>query len=427
MEGLVTLLSWELLFFVVINAFWICLYFSYKHRAPVSVNKENPFVSVIIPVFNKGSYIKKTIESVLNLNYKNKEVIIVNDGSTDNSLDICKQYQRKGLIKLISFKKNCGKSYALNRGIKEAKHDLILTVDADSFIDNNALSHMITHFKNKKIGAVAGVVRAKWGKGLLNKFQIIEYFQQSFQRFIQGFFNAVLVLPGPVSLYSKKAIEDSGYFEDDTMVEDWDITMKMHKKGYNIISDKRAFSDTEAPKTVRSWWRQRTRWSRGGIKIAFKHMDIGKKAKNKALTRLMFPLHVMWLFIPFVIVPTMILLMIPSSLAMGELMVAISMFFATLQNIFVAGISGIAQLYTVADRIVLNFFDFKNFDIVRGLAYMSGLAFIAFTYTAVKTIDRRFKPKHFITVILMPIYWLMLNIVFIYSAIIEATKSKMKW
>lgn len=423
-----SLLGYELLFFIIMNLFWICLYYSFRKKGKRDFKlNAKPLVSVIIPVFNKSRHLKGTINSILKLKYEPKEIIVVNDGSTDESEKICRNYERKGMIRFLNFKRNRGKAHVLNAGVKASKGDLILSIDADSFVNSNSLERMVRHFEDLKMGAVAGVVKVKRKKGLLNRLQIIEYLHQAFQRLVQGFFDAVLVLPGPLSLYRKSAILDAGGFEDITLVEDWDMTMKIHKKGYKIVSEKRASADTVAPETVRKWWHQRVRWSRGGIQIARRHTDIVGRSKNRALTRLIFPLHIMWLIIPMIVIPTFIILFIPSEVVIGGVLADLTLLFTMIKEFLLTGTTSIAGMYSVIDKIIFNIVDLTNLGWVRFLGYTSGIAFLWFTYTSIKSIERDFTPRHLLSLVLMPIYWMMLNIVYLQSLILEIIRGEMKW
>lgn len=425
---LIDLLMYELLFFIAMNLLWIGLYYRFRKKERKTFSLKNrPLVSVIIPVFNKAKYLRKTINSVIGMSYKNKEIIVVNDGSTDESADICREYEKKGMIRFMDFRKNRGKSHVLNDAVKASRGNYILSIDADSFVSKSTIDNMIRHFDDPEMGAVAGVVKVLKKKGPLNMLQMIEYLQQAFQRLVQGFFNAVLVLPGPISLYSKSAIKSVGGFDDATLVEDWDMTMKIHKKGYKIVSEKGASAETVAPKSVKKWWHQRIRWSRGGIQIARRHTDLHSYSKNKALTRLIFPLHVMWLIVPWIVIPTFIALMVPETFAIQGIAASLASLFAMFQEAFIAGTSSIAQFFVAIDTVVFNVVDLTNLDMVRFTGYMSGVAFIWFTYTAIKSVEKRFTPKHLITLLLMPIYWMMLNFVYIESFIREVARGEMKW
>jgi cellulose synthase/poly-beta-1,6-N-acetylglucosamine synthase-like glycosyltransferase len=423
-----SLLGYELLFFIIMNLFWIWLYYSFRKKGKRDFKlNAKPLVSVIIPVFNKSRHLKGTINSVLKLRYEPKEIIVINDGSTDDSAEICREYEKKGMIRFLDFKRNRGKAYVLNAGVKASKGELILSIDADSFVNSNSLERMVRHFEDLKMGAVAGVVKVKRKKGLLNRLQIIEYLHQAFQRLVQGFFDAVLVLPGPLSLYKKTAISDAGGFDDSTLVEDWDMTMKIHKKGYKIVSEKRASADTVAPDTIRKWWHQRVRWSRGGIQIARRHTDVVGYSENKALTRLIFPLHIMWLIIPMIVIPTFIILFIPSQVMISGFIADLTVLFSMISEFFVTGTTSIAGMFSVIDKIIFNVVDLTNLGWVRFLGYSSGVAFVWFTYTSIKSVEKNFTPRHLLSLILMPVYWMMLNIVYLQSLILEIIRGEMKW
>jgi cellulose synthase/poly-beta-1,6-N-acetylglucosamine synthase-like glycosyltransferase len=429
---LIQALGYELIFFVIMNLFWVGLYFLFRRsRKRTEPKKCNPFVSVIIPVYNKVEYVRDAIDSVLRLTHKKREIIVVNDGSTDGSENICREYASRGLVRLLDFTKNGGKAAALNAGVKAAKGDLILTVDGDSTLEPDALSEMVNHFSDKRIGAVAGVVTVNKFKGMLNRFQVLEYFQQAFQRMVQAFWSAVLVLPGPISLYTKSAIIEAGGFEHDTLVEDWDMTMKIHKVGYDVITDNNAKAHTFAPAGLGEWWRQRIRWSRGGIKIARKHINIFKRTEKKALKGLMFPLHIMWMVVPFIIIPTMIAVMMPSHLAFGAVFASfsanLSLIFTQLQGMLTGVGGSMINIYMILDQIIIDFVDLGNLNWVRGFGYLSGLAFLTLTYVSLKVFGKDFQPKYFLSVLLMPIYWMLMNVVFFYSLLVEVTGGKLKW
>ena len=108
---LINLLMYELLFFIAMNILWVALYYKFRHKERKTFSfKGNPLVSVIIPVFNKARHLRKTLDSAIGMSYMNKEIIVLNDGSTDGSAGICREYEKKGLIKFINFRNNRGKS-----------------------------------------------------------------------------------------------------------------------------------------------------------------------------------------------------------------------------------------------------------------------------------------------------------------------------
>ncbi len=427
MTGISTVLLYELLFFIAMNVFWVFLYKATRRRERTVRTADGPLVSVIMPVYNKVRHLNESLASLAGLTYANKEIIVVDDGSTDGGHAVCMEWCRKQGWTLLTHERNAGKAAALNTGIAAARGELVLTVDADSQLAPDSLGRMAGHFQDPRVGAVAGMVSVGPGGGLLHRFQSLEYFHQAFQRMIQGFFGAVMVLPGPISLYRKMVIAEAGGFDNSTLVEDWDMTMKVHKLGYTVLSVREAESRTVPPQGLRAWWKQRTRWSRGGLQILGKHTDVLRKSRNKAMTNLMFPIHVMWLVVPLIVVPTMVYVMLPSitglTAAWGDFMVLLGM----LKGLVVGGGFSIMELFRVADIMVADFLDFRTFGILRLAGYASGLAFLWFTFVSLRSLGKEFTPRHFLTVLLMPAYWMLTNMVYLYALWLEAVKGEFRW
>ena len=211
-EWLTPLLAAEIIFFIAANCLWVSLYFSFRNKK-YSKTRRKPLVSILIPSYNKADVLGRTIKSVLNLDYPKKDIIVIDDGSNDRTKELCKTFLKKKQIRLLSHRHNLGKAEALNNGIKLAKGEIILTVDADSFPERDSLKKLVPYFADPKIGAVAGVIKVKNSSKLITMFQRLEYFQMAFQRLIQGFFSSVLVTPGPLTAYRKSALRDAGYYK----------------------------------------------------------------------------------------------------------------------------------------------------------------------------------------------------------------------
>ncbi|MGC8812773.1 MAG: glycosyltransferase, partial [Candidatus Aenigmatarchaeota archaeon] len=284
-------LTCEILIFICLNSLWLTIYLSMRKKEFKKGSFEEP-ISVLIPAYNKESTVGKVIESVLALDYPEKEIIVINDGSTDKTLEICRKFEKEGKIKLISYSKNKGKAFALNTGVKASSHDIIVTVDADSFPKKKSLKKLVKYFVDPEVGAVAGTVKVLNKNKLLTLPQSLEYLHQGFQRVCQGFLDAIMVAPGPLTAYRKEALAKAGYFDDDTSVEDFDMTIKIHKAGYKVISERKAEVLTIAPESFNRWWKQRVRWSRGGLQILRKHFDVFSNKNTRKLAYFSFPLHV---------------------------------------------------------------------------------------------------------------------------------------
>ncbi|UCH32608.1 MAG: glycosyltransferase family 2 protein [Candidatus Bathyarchaeota archaeon] len=250
-----------------------------KRDSPSNLMSEPPLVSVIVPAYNEEKAIGKTVESLLGLAYSNKEIIIVDDGSTDGTLNIAKRFARNSFTKVI-VKANGGKWDALNTGIKVAKGEFIVCIDADTLLDPNAIQHLIKHFRDPHIAAVAGNVKVGNRHGLLTKLQALEYVVGiNLHRRSEANLQNVTVVPGPIGAFRTSVIKEIGLFEGDTFAEDADITFRILKAGYKTAFEVRAFGYTEAPTSMTSLAKQRYRWYRGSLQVLSKHRDMAFNTK----------------------------------------------------------------------------------------------------------------------------------------------------
>jgi len=243
-------------------------------------NKEGyfPFISIIVPVFNEGKVLRESIESLLDIDYPNYEIIIVNDGSTDNTAAVGEtlvgfQKGRTGFIKVSLINKpNGGKSKALNAGIQYSEAQFVLCMDGDSQLSPNTLRVAVRHFTNPYIGAVAGNVKVQNRKKVLTDLQALEYVEGlNMARSAQGFMQLVNIIPGPIGLFRKTALRDAGFYSSDTFAEDADVTLKILAKGWKIVYEPAAIAYTEAPETIYQLLKQRYRWTRGILQAIRKH------------------------------------------------------------------------------------------------------------------------------------------------------------
>jgi cellulose synthase/poly-beta-1,6-N-acetylglucosamine synthase-like glycosyltransferase len=246
--------------------------FSYPKAKPVPV-------SVIVPCYNAANNIGSTIESLLNLDYPREmiEIIVVDDKSKDNSVEIIKKYEKKYLnVRLIVNSRNSGgAAEPTNIGIKAARYDFIAVTDDDSYPEPDALIKMVgVLLSDKKIGGVTCSVLAKHSKTFMQKLQEIEYTVIAWNRKILDFIDAVYVTPGPFALYRKKVLIDIGLFDVNNMTQDIEIVWRMISHGYvaRMCLAAKVYSDT--PKKFRHWWRQRIRWNIGGTQCVIKYRKI---------------------------------------------------------------------------------------------------------------------------------------------------------
>lgn len=263
-------------------------YSVYRKIKPIEYDSSYaPFVSIIIPAHNEQESIVKTVEAVLESNYSNLEVVVVDDGSTDQTYIRAKPFEDKGLIKLVHRDKASGsKAGAINYGLYFAKGEIVAVIDADTLIERNAISLIIKQFSLPKVVAVSGNVRILSGDGgvdnLLSKLQKYEYLiSLEMGRRYHALMNMLIIISGALGAFRRDASNSIGLFDTDTITEDFDITVKIRKYGGNITFAEKAVSWTYCPSSWRSWIRQRVRWSVGQISVLRKHADIFRKNHYK--------------------------------------------------------------------------------------------------------------------------------------------------
>lgn len=231
-----------------------------------------PKISIIVPAFNEAKTIKNCIESLHALDYPNFEIIVIDDGSSDKTFEIANKCD----YAKVYTQENQGKPIALNNGISRSSGEIILTVDADTELDKEALKTITKRFAaNNKLGAVAGNVKVKKEPTILNTIQSAEYSTGiNLIRKGQSVLGTVMIVPGPVAALKKEAIEKVGFFSDDTFAEDFDITVKILKEGYEIEYEEASLAYTDAPKNTEDLIKQRRRWYRGMIQVLDKHKSM---------------------------------------------------------------------------------------------------------------------------------------------------------
>ncbi|MHB1687769.1 MAG: glycosyltransferase family 2 protein [Ignavibacteriaceae bacterium] len=240
-----------------------------------------PFVSIIVPVYNEEKVVADSVKSLLDLDYNNYEIIVVNDGSSDNTKNVAESlvgYQKGKLsdvkVSLIN-KPNGGKAKALNAGIRLSKAEIVLCMDGDSQLSADSIKLAVRHFINRDIGAVAGNVKVLNRGKFFTDLQALEYIEGlNMARSAQSFVRLVNIIPGPIGFFRKKAIEEAGFYSSDTFAEDADLTLKILANGWKIYYEPNSISFTEAPAKLQQLLKQRYRWTRGILQSIRKHKKL---------------------------------------------------------------------------------------------------------------------------------------------------------
>ncbi|MBQ6165672.1 MAG: glycosyltransferase family 2 protein [Clostridia bacterium] len=251
---------------------------------------KTPTVTAVIPAYNEEKTIADTVRSVLRSDYKKLDVIVVDDGSSDRTLEILHtEFSSDGRVTVLT-QKNAGKSTALNNGIAAAKGELLLLLDADTDIAPDAVSLLAAHFDDPRTAAVSGNTRVGNVVSLITMFQRVEYIRD-FNLIKNGMarFNAMAVVPGALGMWRSSAVRECGGFSTDTLGEDRDLTMALLKKGYKVGFEPAAFSETEAPHNLRNFMRQRFRWTYATLQCIRKYLSCAFNPAKKGLGLVLMP------------------------------------------------------------------------------------------------------------------------------------------
>ena len=252
-------------------------------------------VSVIIPAFNEEKVIARTIKDILVSSFRDLEIIVVDDGSQDNTSSIVhEQFGSESEVRLIRIP-NGGKANALNTGLANAHGDIVVALDADTQFDRNTISRLVRWFSNPEVGAVAGNAKVGNRISMITRWQALEYIvAQNLERRALSALGTFTVVPGAVGAWRRSALTELGGFPPDTVAEDQDLTIELQKAGYRVLFDDSAIAWTEAPATFGGLAKQRFRWAYGTLQCLWKHRRITFNPRYGTLG--LFALPQVWLF-----------------------------------------------------------------------------------------------------------------------------------
>lgn len=245
--------------------------------------RDLPGVSILVPAYNEGKVIDASIRSLLSIQYPRFEILVIDDGSTDDTLARAWTHKGRhaGAYVTVLNQPNSGKAEALNHGIRKSMYDFVMCVDADSKIEGHSLLHAMRHFADPDVAAVAGNVKVVNRRSFLSALQSLEYIQGlNLVRRAQGLFGAVNIIPGPCGVFRKSILQEVRGYDRDTFAEDCDLTIKILGTGRRIVYEPFAVAWTEAPESVDMFMRQRYRWTRGILQSLRKHSEFMKRGAS---------------------------------------------------------------------------------------------------------------------------------------------------
>ena len=387
-------------FLVILLSYYVLLIIRKKVHKPEKIFSS---LTVIIPALNEEKYIREAIESVLRAKFDGKkEIIVVNDGSTDRTKEIASSYINKGII-LINNKEHMGKSYSLNKALKVAKGEAVAVVDGDCYLHKDSLQKAIDELGRKNVVAACGVVKVRNHNKFICLWLNIELLYNSLIRNLFSKVNANVVTPGAYSIYRKKALLESGGFSTEGFSEDVTVAIRLIRNGGKITFAEEAVSEANMPYTIKGFFRQRIRLARGMINLL---------KRNLRLNNAMIDVYTLPLF----------LFTYMQAIIMGAL---------TLYNIFSGYIVYFASRGVFMNLNVLKFF-FEWFSIVgfvkwtvnvfSGLAPLNFLSILGifstflsyplFIYAIIKY-EKKIGLRHLIPIFFMFPYWLVIMVIYI--------------
>jgi cellulose synthase/poly-beta-1,6-N-acetylglucosamine synthase-like glycosyltransferase len=249
-------------------------------RNPIISQLAYPKISVLIPAHNESCTIVDTIKSVLENSYQNKEIIVIDDHSTDDTYHLIRPFYEQGLIRIVRrIEGKVSKASAINHGSTYATGNIIMTMDGDTLLERNSLKEISKYMSDPNVVGVAGKVQVLNGDGCVNnivtKCQLYEY-TVTFElgKRSQAILKSLIILPGTFAVFRKNVFRESGMLDEDSIVEDLDLTFKLYKTGGKVMYAPKAVARTYCPGNWRAWIRQRLRWNIGNMVTLIKHRDV---------------------------------------------------------------------------------------------------------------------------------------------------------
>ncbi len=244
-----------------------------------------PRVSVIVPVKNEENVIERLLKALVNLDYKEKEIILIEDGSTDNTPQICQKWamEHASMIKYVHSSTSSGKPSAINFAAEEATGEIVAVYDADTILGPSILKEIVPHFKDPEVAAVQGELRAvNPDENAITRLTVINDFVVNLQQLGRDKLNTFVPLLGTNQYIRRGVLEKIGYWDPNALSEDTEMSVRLAKRGYKV---KYVPGETgvEAPAKPGVFIRQRMKWLRGYTQAIVKHKDMFRTLNRRTL------------------------------------------------------------------------------------------------------------------------------------------------
>tara|TARA_Y100000034_G_scaffold136358_1_gene212374 strand:- start:594 stop:1811 length:1218 start_codon:yes stop_codon:yes gene_type:complete len=284
-------LIWGISFIALYISFVWIIFLYLGERKEKSKLRIFPGITIVVPAYNEEKSIAKTIDSLLDLDYdKSKlKIIVVDDGSKDNTYNVAKNYDQVTVIKT----NNMGKASALNKALSQTETEFFACVDADSFVSKEALQNMMPLFKNKTLASVISAIKVNKPRNIYEKLQKFEYIIAILSRKLMASIDTLAMTPGVLSVYRTDILRKVGMFDTENITEDFEIALRLKYHGYSLAIAEDAITYTNVPKNFFLLWRQRIRWYRGFIDNHIKYKDMFFSKKYGLMGYFQLPLNIL--------------------------------------------------------------------------------------------------------------------------------------
>ncbi|MDE1848770.1 MAG: glycosyltransferase family 2 protein [Nanoarchaeota archaeon] len=391
---------------------------AYYKRKDLPKEAEDKTVSILIPAYNEEDSIERTIESALAIDYPKErlEIIVVDDGSKDGTYNLAKKYESSKKFHVRVFtKENGGKGSALNLGISKAKNDIIISMDADTSVNKDAVKKMVAHFYSDDVMSVTPSMGVVKPKSLWQRVQHIEYYTGNFLRKSFAIVNSIHITPGAFSAYRKSFFEKYGGYEVGNITEDLEIALRIQKHDYIIENAAEAVVYTIPPRRFRELLVQRRRWYIGLAKNLYRYRELFGFRKG-ILGTIVLPLAT--LSILFTVVLTFYMVIKTISQVQSDINLLTSINF------------NIGNLITTGSFLTKNFFSTLFYNTFTNPIFILGLIFILFITFYLRFARKNMKFREGVrinTIIFIFLYAILYTFWWVVSLIYLAVNKKVGW
>ena len=288
-------------FYMLISPWYDVYHAKIRSRSIEGKNKYEPLVSILIPAWNESRGIVRTLETILDSTYNKIELVVINDGSTDDSNLCINEFINKNKTEITKesaikikyiYQKNTGKGGALNKAIENSNGEILITIDADCIVNKNTITNFVRHFEDQKVMAAVGNVKVAKANNIISVIQQLEFLFSFYFKKADSLMESIYIIGGAAGAFRRELFDEIGTFNTTNITEDIDISVRIQKSGVKIVYASDAIVYTEGANDFTSLLKQRLRWKRGRFETFIKHRELffsSDKKHKKILSWIILP------------------------------------------------------------------------------------------------------------------------------------------